>query len=213
MAAMRRQDETVRDALPLSVAAAAAGGRVHGADVSFTGASADSRGVRPGELFIALRGARVDGHDFLAVAHERKAAAALVDHVVDFPIPQIVVADTHLALGQIAARWRAQYNFPMIGLTGSNGKTTVKELLAAILSRCGETLATQGNFNNDIGMPLTLLRMRSTQRFAVIDPIGWTSGALLIAQDHLGSGAGDCHFLEGGGMGIDVARLRWHAQA
>ena len=157
------------DAVLLSAAAAAVHGVLHGADRTFTGATMDSRHIAANELFIALPGARVDGHDFLAVARENGAAAALVERKIADPLPQIVVPDALLALGQLAAWWRTRYTCPVVGLTGSNGKTTVKELLAAILGRCGATLSTQGNFNNNIGLPLTLLRLRSSHRYAVIE--------------------------------------------
>jgi UDP-N-acetylmuramoyl-tripeptide--D-alanyl-D-alanine ligase len=168
MVAPRRESGN-GDTMRLSAAAAACAGTLHGADVDFCGGSSDSRSIAAGELFIALRGERADGHEFLAMVRERGAAAALVDHAVADPLPQLIVADTKLAMSQIAAQWRAQYTCPVIGLTGSNGKTTVKELLAAILSRRGSTLFTLGNFNNDIGLPLTLLRMRAGHRHAVIE--------------------------------------------
>ncbi len=157
------------DAALLSDAAHAVGGVLHGADRRFTGASMDSRKLLADELFIALPGTRVDGHDFLAVARAQGAAAALVERKIDDPLPQLVVADARLALGRLAAWWRTHYTCPVVGLTGSNGKTTVKELLAAILEGCGATLATQGNLNNDIGLPLTLLRLRRSHRYAVIE--------------------------------------------
>lgn len=169
MAAQRTQIGSRPDAFLLSDAAKAVHGVLHGNDEAFTGASMDSRYVAANELFVALPGTRVDGHDFLPVARERGAVAALVERKVDDPLPQLVVADARVALGQLAAWWRTHYTCPVIGLTGSNGKTTVKELLAAILERCGATLATQGNLNNDIGMPLTLLRLRSSHRYAVIE--------------------------------------------
>lgn len=167
MAAQQTQadPETMR----LSYAATALDGQFTGVDVPFTGGTTDSRNIAPGEMFIALRGARVDGHDFLATARARGAVAALVEHAVDDPLPQLRVADAKVGLGKLAALWRVQYRCPLIGLTGSNGKTTVKELLAAILSRRGATLATQGNLNNDIGMPLTLLRLRRAHEYAVIE--------------------------------------------
>jgi UDP-N-acetylmuramoyl-tripeptide--D-alanyl-D-alanine ligase len=167
MAAMKRDAQP--DAMPLSVAAAACRGRVYGADVAFCGAAIDSRAVAPGELFVALPGTRVDGHDFIGMARERGAAAAVVQHAVNDALPQLVVDDTRLALGKIAALWRTRYRCPIVALTGSNGKTTVKELVAAILARRGQTLATIGNLNNDIGMPLTLLRLRADHAYAVIE--------------------------------------------
>ena len=169
MAAQRTQEQAAPESMRLSYAAAALDGQYTGADVSFTGGTTDSRNITSGEMFIALRGTRVDGHDFLATARARGAAAALVERAVDDPLPQLHVADAKVALGKLAALWRAQYPYPLLGLPGSNGKTTVKELLAAILSRRGSTLATQGNLNNDIGMPLTLLRLRRAHEFAVIE--------------------------------------------
>ncbi len=167
--AAKRQEPSFGNGVSLSAAAGATAGRVHGADVTFCGGSSDSREVAAGELFIALRGERADGHDFVAAVRARGVAAAVVDHVVDDPLPQLVVADTKIALGQIAALWRSGFSCPVVGLTGSNGKTSVKELIAAILSRRGSTLYTLGNFNNDIGLPLTLLRLRREHQFAVIE--------------------------------------------
>lgn len=201
------------DALLLSDAAIAVQGVLHGDDRSFTGASMDSRQVAANELFIALPGTRVDGHDFLALARERGAVAALVEKKVADPLPQLVVADARLALGRLAAWWRTHYTCPVIGLTGSNGKTTVKELLAAILERCGATLATQGNLNNDIGLPLTLLRLRSNHRYAVIEmganhpgEIAYLTG---IAQPDVAliNNAGPAH-LEGFGTVEGVAHAK-----
>ncbi len=202
-----------RDTPLLSDAATAMQGVLHGADRRFTGASMDSRKTAADELFIALPGARVDGHDFLVVARERGAAAALVERKIDDPLAQIVVADARLALGRLAAWWRARYTCPVIGLTGSNGKTTVKELLAAILERCGATLATQGNFNNNIGLPLTLLRLRSSHRYAVIEMGANHAGEIayltrLVQPDvALINNAGPAH-LEGFGSVAGVAHAK-----
>ncbi len=120
----------------------------------------DSRTVQAGDLFLALQGERFDAHDFVPQV-AGKASAALVSRLVDANIPQVVVDDVRLALGRLAAAWRKQFHQPLVGLTGSNGKTTLKEMLTAILSLQGRTLATAGNLNNDIGMPLTLLRLRA----------------------------------------------------
>ncbi len=128
----------------------------------------DSRAVQAGDLFLALKGERFDAHDFVPQV-VGKASAALVARPVAADIPQIVVADVLAALGQFAAAWRQRFQRPLVGLTGSNGKTTVKEMLTAILSLQGQTLATIGNLNNDIGMPLTLLRLRADDQFAVIE--------------------------------------------
>ena len=161
--------------MDLEEAAAAMGGVASGARVAFSGVSTDSRGIAPGDLFVALAGERFDGHDYVAQATGRGAAAALVSHRVGpgRDIPQILVKDTKAARGQLGAAWRARFSLPDSALTGSNGKTTVKEMLAAILAaHCGgrdDVLATEGNLNNDIGVPLMLLRLRDHHRFAVIE--------------------------------------------
>jgi len=146
-----------------------AGGQLQGDNVAFTGVSTDTRRIAPGELFVALTGPRFDGHDFVRTAADAGAVAALVDHEVECDLPQLVVDDTLIALGRFAAAWRSRFSMPVIGITGSTGKTTVKQMIASILGELGETLATQGNLNNDIGVPLTLLRMREEHRFAVIE--------------------------------------------
>jgi UDP-N-acetylmuramoyl-tripeptide--D-alanyl-D-alanine ligase len=161
--------------LDLQTAAHALTARHTGANVVFTGVSTDTRSIRPGDLFVALRGERFDGHAFLDAAFTAGAVAAMVDeraHVVRPVASLLIVADTRLALGRLAATWRERFTLPVIGVTGSNGKTTVKEMLAAVLREAaGEdgVLATAGNLNNDIGMPLTLLQLRSQHRFAVIE--------------------------------------------
>ncbi|HYN79158.1 MAG TPA: Mur ligase family protein, partial [Lamprocystis sp. (in: g-proteobacteria)] len=152
----------------LSQAATGAGGRLQGADASFSSVGTDSRCDCTGQLFVALRGERFDGHDHVAAARERGAAAAMVDHPLALDLPQWVVDDTRLALGRLAAAWRARFPGRVAAVTGSNGKTTVKEMLAAILAQAGATNATQGNLNNDIGMPLTLLRARD-EAFLVLE--------------------------------------------
>jgi UDP-N-acetylmuramoyl-tripeptide--D-alanyl-D-alanine ligase len=137
------------------------------------GVCTDTRALRPGELFVALRGERHDGNDHLWTAHERGAAAVMFDRWTDrVPLPAIWVPDGRRALGELAAGWRRQFSLPLIAVTGSNGKTTVKEMLAAILAQaCGEDgrLATLGNLNNDVGVPLTLLRLGSHHRAAVLE--------------------------------------------
>jgi UDP-N-acetylmuramoyl-tripeptide--D-alanyl-D-alanine ligase len=136
--------------------------------------STDTRSLRRGELFVALRGERFDGHGFLHNAAAAKAAAAIVDrdYADEPPLPVAIVADTRFALGALARHWRARFHPALIAVAGSNGKTTVKEMLAAILrSHAGEdaVLATTGNLNNDIGVPLTLLRMRQAHRWCAIE--------------------------------------------
>lgn len=156
--------------MPLSEAAAVTGGRLEGADRAFRGCGTDSRAVRAGELFIALRGARFDGHEFVAAAAAAGAGAALVDRAVPAAsLPVIRVEDTLSAMGRLAADWRARFRMPLVAVTGSNGKTTVKEMLAAILSRLAPVLATRGNLNNEIGVPLTLFGLDAEHRYAVLE--------------------------------------------
>jgi UDP-N-acetylmuramoyl-tripeptide--D-alanyl-D-alanine ligase len=155
-------------------AARIAGGRTSGTEVRFEGVSTDSRAIGRGELFVALRGERFDGHEFLGAAAARGAAAALVDrrYTGTFPLPVLIVEDTKRALGDLARAWRARFSPVLIALTGSNGKTTVKEMLAAVLRHhAGEraVLATPGNLNNDIGVPLTLLKLRPQHGWCAIE--------------------------------------------
>jgi len=154
--------------LSLQKIAEMTGGELHGADFAIDSVATDSRLVKSDQLFIAIKGERFDAHDFVADL-AGKAGAALVSKKVDCDLPQIVVGDTLQALADLASAWRKQFKKPVIGLTGSNGKTTLKEMIAAILSLEGNVLATHGNLNNDIGMPLTLLRIRENHDFAVIE--------------------------------------------
>ncbi|HET9474494.1 MAG TPA: UDP-N-acetylmuramoyl-tripeptide--D-alanyl-D-alanine ligase [Steroidobacteraceae bacterium] len=140
-----------------------------GADRAYTGVSTDTRTLKPGELFVALRGPRFNANDFVAAAEAAGAAGAVVDTRLERALAQVVVRDTQTALTQSAAAWRAQFSLPIVGVAGSNGKTTVKEMIAAILERRGATLATRGNLNNHIGVPLTLHRLDSGHRHAVIE--------------------------------------------
>ncbi len=153
----------------MSEVAAATMGRLAGADATFAGVAIDSRTLEPGQLFVALRGERFDGHSFLDAALTRGAGGAMVSQPSGLPLPQVVVHDTQAALSALAAAWRARSGALVLGVGGSNGKTTTKELLAAILAGHGPTLATRGNLNNHIGVPLTLLRLEPAQRFAVIE--------------------------------------------
>jgi UDP-N-acetylmuramoyl-tripeptide--D-alanyl-D-alanine ligase len=160
--------------LRLSEAAVATGGRVVGADAAFDAVSTDSRAIQAGDLFVALRVERFDGHDFVADCLQRGAVAAMVDErwQAGQAGPLLVVEDTRLALGTLAAYWRGKFPLPMAAITGSNGKTTVKEMLASILranSADDAVLATQGNLNNDIGLPITLFKLRAAHRYAVIE--------------------------------------------
>ncbi len=155
--------------MSLEQAARAVNGRCVGANVSFARVSTDGRKSCAGALFIALVGPRFDAHDFIDQAKAQGAAAVMVSRTVHTDLPQLLVDDTRLALGRLAAYWRDQLDVRVVGVTGSNGKTTTKEMIAAILRQAGPVLATEGNLNNDIGMPLTLLRMQPEHRYAVIE--------------------------------------------
>jgi UDP-N-acetylmuramoyl-tripeptide--D-alanyl-D-alanine ligase len=163
--------------MSLSEAAASIGARARGADVRFDSVSTDSRTLARGSLFVALRGERFDGHRFIGTAAQRGAAAAMVQEDAgagtrEPGLPLLVVDDTRRALGRLAANWRGRFEIPLVAVTGSNGKTTVKEMIAAVLrAHHGEskTLATEGNLNNDIGLPLTLLGLRAAHRAAVVE--------------------------------------------
>ncbi|ULX55177.1 UDP-N-acetylmuramoyl-tripeptide--D-alanyl-D-alanine ligase [Cupriavidus taiwanensis] len=150
-----------------------AGARICGdGAVPFSRVHTDSRSVEPGDLFVALRGERFDAHDFIADVVARGAAAVLVSREVDAGVPAIVAPDTRIALGQLGAGWRRQFTVPAVAVTGSNGKTTVKEMIAAIFAAAvgeDQRLATGGNLNNDIGLPLTVLRLRATHKLAVLE--------------------------------------------
>lgn len=145
------------------------GGELVGNPVYVSGATQDSRKVQAGNLFVALPGEYADGHDYVAGAAKAGAAAALVSRIVDVDIPQLVVADVEQALQQAATAWRQQLDVSVIAITGSCGKTTVKQMLAAILQQQAPTLATAGNLNNHLGVPLTLLGLTTQHRYAVIE--------------------------------------------
>ena len=161
----------------LSRAAQILGGKLIGNDIEFSAISTDSRAISAGDLFVALQGEKFDGSRFVALSAEKGAVAALVSagnyHGEAMPCPLLLVEDTRLALGKLSGYWRDQFSIPVVGVTGSNGKTTVKEMLTAVLRVAAGSddavLATQGNFNNDIGMPLTLLKLRAHHRYAVIE--------------------------------------------
>ena len=157
----------------LSQIAAAVNGRLVGADVTVEGVSTDTRAIAKGALFIALAGERFDAHDFLDQAMAAGAGALLVADAGKLPagVSAVVVDDTRLALGRLAAAWRARFALPVIAVTGTNGKTTTKEMIAAILkvAHGAAVLSTRGNLNNDIGLPLTLLGLSAAHRAAVIE--------------------------------------------
>ena len=154
----------------LGEAAAALGLRAVGEDVEFHGVGTDSRTIPAGALFVAVRGPRFDGHDFVDGAMRRGAAAALVERAPTASIPFIPVRDSVRALGELAAAWRNRLrNLLLVGVTGSNGKTTVKEMAAAIFRTLGPVSATRGNLNNEIGVPLTLCDLDAGHRIAVVE--------------------------------------------
>jgi UDP-N-acetylmuramoyl-tripeptide--D-alanyl-D-alanine ligase len=161
--------------LNLDTAAREIGAGRRGPNASFDGVTTDSRQVAHGDLFVALKGDRFDGHEFVDQALDLGAAGAMVsdvEHISRRDAPLVLVDDTRLALGKLAARWRSRFHLPVVAVTGSNGKTSVKEMIAGILrAAAGDkaVLATSGNLNNDIGVPLTLLRLRSHHRYAVVE--------------------------------------------
>jgi UDP-N-acetylmuramoyl-tripeptide--D-alanyl-D-alanine ligase len=145
------------------------GGELHGADAEFGAVSIDTRRLAAGDLFMALPGSHADGHDFVPAAAAAAAAGAVVSRLISVALPQVLVPDVEVALTRAAAAWRGQFALPIIAVAGSNGKTTVKEMVAAILSRAGKCLATSGNLNNHLGVPLTLLRIEPAHRSAVVE--------------------------------------------
>lgn len=159
-------------------------GSVHGRNQQFNAVSTDTRSLKGGELFVALRGERFDAANFLLQAEQAGACAAVVDQFNEnCGLSQLVVDDTLLALGEIAASQREYFTKPVIAITGSVGKTTCKEMLDAILSRSGAVLATQGNLNNEIGVPLTLFRLTSEHDFAVIEMGAGKPGDIAYLSD------------------------------
>ena len=144
-------------------------GQLVGQDMTVSSLSIDTRTLHQGDLFIALVGERFDPHELIVAGHAKSAGALLVEHALDVANPQIVVRRTHAALQDLAKAWRAKFKVPVVGITGSNGKTSVKELTREILSTQGDVLATQGNLNNHIGVPLTLLGLNERHRHAVIE--------------------------------------------
>ncbi|MCE9632841.1 MAG: UDP-N-acetylmuramoyl-tripeptide--D-alanyl-D-alanine ligase [Methylophilales bacterium] len=163
--------------MTLQEAATAVEGTLIGADTHFRGISTDSRKITPGDLFIALRGENFDGHEFVNECLGQGAVAAMVSQMPEgrrrkTDKPLLLVKDARLALGHLAAHWRSKFVIPLAAITGSNGKTSVKEMLASILAveaGADNVMATIGNLNNDIGLPLTLLRLRKNHRYAITE--------------------------------------------
>ena len=178
-----------------------------GADCEFSGVSTDSRNIAPGQLFVALTGPRFDGHDYLQQVAAKGAVGALVEREVpDVDLPQLVVLDTRKALAQLGAMNRNAFvDRPVAAVTGSSGKTTVKEMLASILRTRGPVLATRGNLNNDLGVPLTLLELAPEHRAAVIElgasRVGEIAYTVSLTKPHVSilTNAGTAHVGEFGG--------------
>ncbi len=200
--------------MKLSVMAQALGAQLLGEDKDIQGFSTDTRALQAGDLFIALVGEHFDANDFLAQAKAQGAAAALVSrHDASVDLSQLVVADSFIALGQLAQRWREQFTLTRVAITGSAGKTTTKEMTASIFREMGETLATLGNKNNEIGVPLTLLRLRAEHRYGVFElganhkgEIAYTSG-LVAPQAAVILNVGSAH-LEGFGSRQGIAEAK-----
>lgn len=199
--------------LSLNEAAQIVNGHRAGADATFSSVSIDTRSLQPGDLFIAIAGENFDAHEFIGTAASHGAVAAIVEREVNTRLPTILVEDTRIALGVLAKEWRKQCGMPVVGVTGSNGKTTVKELIATILGVSGPVLYTQGNLNNDLGVPLTLLRLDKTKQYAVVEmganhhrEIAYTSG---LAEPDVAviTNAGSAH-LEGFGSVEGVAEAK-----
>jgi UDP-N-acetylmuramoyl-tripeptide--D-alanyl-D-alanine ligase len=161
--------------MTLSDCARTLGAKLHANNINamFAGVSTDSRSIVPNELFVALKGPTFDGHEYVEQVRQRGAAAALVSRLMPTDLPQLVVGDTMLGYGALAQHWRSRFSLPVIALTGSNGKTTVKEMLRAVMVKhvgsADQVLATEGNLNNNIGLPQMLLRLESHHRAAVLE--------------------------------------------
>ena len=170
--------------LPLNALAAACAGELLGeGGVAVTGLAIDSRDVAPGDLFVAIPGARVDGHDYVQTAARQGAAAALVRRPVDVDLPQLVVVDQEAALAEFGRLARASYQGVLVGITGSAGKTTAKNLLAAAFAGAGRVIATEGNRNNELGVPLTITRLQPTTEFAVLEMGAGKPGDIAYLQE------------------------------
>ncbi len=170
--------------LLLSELAGFINGQLHGVDSIIESISIDTRTLSANSVYIALSGQRFDGHDFITQAEQGGAVAVVVERLVETQLAQIVVNDTRLALAELAGAWRQRFPVKLIAVTGSNGKTTVKEMTAAILSVHDEVLFTQGNLNNEIGVPLTLLRLDEKHQYAVVE----------MGANHAGEIAYSCRY-------------------
>ncbi|MEQ1558002.1 MAG: UDP-N-acetylmuramoyl-tripeptide--D-alanyl-D-alanine ligase [Methyloglobulus sp.] len=184
-----------------------------GADVAIASVSIDTRAIQSGELYVAIKGHQFDGNDFVDKAEQVGAGAAILHKGVSTNLPHVLVNDTRLALAELAGSWRDKADVKVVGITGSNGKTTVKEMVAAILGVAGVVLYTKGNLNNDIGVPLTLLRLQDEHRFAVIEMGANHSGEIAYTSQYVKAdvvilnNAGAAH-IEGFGSLDGVAKAK-----
>lgn len=204
----------------MSQIAEALGATLIGRDVMMTGVSKDTRDIHAGDLYVALKGDRFDGHKFVSEASAAGAVGALVSDVQDeaglLDVPQVQVDDTRIALGQLASYWRQKFTGKLIGITGSNGKTSVKEMCSKILidhAGVSSVLSTKGNLNNDIGLPMTLLELTEQHKFAVIEMganhVGEIDYLTAIARPDVAlvNNAGPAH-LEGFGSLENIAKAK-----
>lgn len=197
--------------MDLRQAATALEAQLLGDNVDFSSVSIDTRCLQVGDLYVAIKGERFDGHEFITQAEQAGAVALVVETRQQSVLPQLLVTDTRLALGQLASAWRQNVDTKILAVTGSNGKTTVKEICTTILQQQAVVLSTCGNLNNDIGVPLTLLKLASDHRYAVIEmganhlgEIAYSSG--LVSPDvGVITNAGNAH-LEGFGSREAVAQ-------
>jgi UDP-N-acetylmuramoyl-tripeptide--D-alanyl-D-alanine ligase len=155
--------------MQLSQVAHVVSGERSGADVMLRNVSINTRDECRGRLFVALKGDNFDAHEFVLQAQQAGAGALLVEHAVDSKLPTVIVESTHQALADLAGWWRSQFALPVIGITGSVGKTTVKEMLACIFAELGHGVVTKGNLNNEIGVPLTLMCLQAEDRYALVE--------------------------------------------
>ena len=169
--------------MTLSVLAEQLGGELIGEDVEFSHVSSDTRTLINGELYLALTGERFDGNKFIEQAKACGASAAIVSKCIATDLPLLRIADTHHALGKIASINRQRSNAKIIAVTGSQGKTTIKEMIGSILSLCAETLITKSNLNNTIGVPLTLMQLEQQHGFAVIELGASRAGEIAYSAD------------------------------
>lgn len=197
----------------LAWVAEATSGLMAGEPVSFEGVSTDTRTLLPGQLFVALRGPNFDAHDLVAAAAEAGAVGLVVERDVETRLPTVKVADTRRALADMASAHRDRFALPVVGVTGSNGKTTTRALVSMLFDELGPVMATEGNLNNDIGVPLTLFRLSKTHRSAVVE-MGANHAGEIAALTRISrptialvTNAGNAH-LEGFGDIDGVARAK-----